>query len=247
MENEYTYELDKETNQIFTGCNAEILFELARKMDCLKTIRFKREGEYTFALLDPVKDWSDGLINLNRLVDLLTKAKYAGFYKNDMIFLLKRNVPEEFEKFVVIHEIRERELAGVAENNIMDVSYYIEDEAEEREFLNKELEAGERYAHQEACLMELSIVFRQGKEFSEKYASWLIEMQGDPEAPDSFFHQAIPGFLKRKGRLLRPSLEIVIDFFLEVGRYSLSIPLPDDIPAIWPWMESYTERHTGSF
>jgi hypothetical protein len=67
-----------------------------------------------------------------------------------------------------------------------------------------------------------------------------METNGDLDAPDTFFNQAEPNFLKEDNRTSKDPLAVVVEFYLklsilgyqtETGRKML---LED-----WPWIEKF--------
>jgi hypothetical protein len=197
------------------------------------------------ALLDSKKDWSikykTRAVDLNKFVEFATKTKMTGFYHNEMFFILSDNVPDKFRPCVILHESTEKRLEGIAEENILDLSYY-EDKEEREKFIIKEMESARRYPHQQACIAELSHVFHQGKEFTEEYANWLKETNWDLDNPITFFNQAIPNYLKENNRVSDNPLKVLIDFYIKLKHDSWSPELRKAALNKFPWIKSFEEE-----
>lgn len=246
--------LQKEIRELYNLRNLSILWKIAEKNGDIKTLNYTdhdTKKEVKYALLDPQKDWTKKIkdrglteiVDLNRFVEIITKTGTTGFnhwfdYDLCFIFVVTENVPEEFRPFVAFHEAREMDLYGVAEGNIMDISYDYRDSQEREEFLKEELKEAKRYPHQQACIAEIAQVFLRGKEFSERFARWLKKEEGNPDIPDTFFNQAIPGFLKEANRLSKDPLEVLIEFFLELAKHDIFIN-PERFTEDWPWIEPF--------
>lgn len=256
-----TWEHQEEFGKLYTHGNIKYLGQLAKLNGSMKAFKWKvsrgrgehkveEDKEEKYALLERGKDWSaklqdhhgfiTGEIDLSRLVELLILSKMTGFHWGDVPFVIKDNVPVEFVELVAFHEITEIGLAGVAESCTYDMSYHYEDAKEREEFLKEELKEAARYPHERACEGELQIVFFRGEEFARRYADWLMETNGDLESPDTFFNQAIPGFLKENGRASKDSLSVIVEFYAELSSFMPESEYQRNIIAEdWPWMEKY--------
>jgi hypothetical protein len=202
-----------------------------------------KQEKISYALLDPKKDWSvenkEG-ISLNKFVEIATKRKMTGFYHDDMIFILSENVPEKFRQYVVLHEITERELEGIAEDNILDLSGYYENEKERKEFMERELKDAARYPHQQACVAEISEIFENGKEFAEEYSNWLKETNWDLDDQGTYFNQAIPDYLKKNNLASEEPLKVLIDFYLKIKPVCWNWEIKK-IVGKFPWIEPFVK------
>lgn len=255
------WEYQEEFDSLYNQRNINYLGQLAKlngSMQTLKWLKSRGREEFRqdekkdekYALLERRKDWTaslkdnngfiSGKIDMSRLVELLILSKMTGFHWGNVPFVIKDNVPLEFAKLVALHEIIEIGLAGVAESCTYDISYRFQDDEERGKFLEKELKDAARYPHERACEGELEIVFFRGEEFARRYANWLMETNSDLEASDTFFNQAIPGFLKENGRMSKNPLEILIEFYAEISQYNHSSEYQRKMIAEdWSWMEKY--------
>lgn len=143
--------------------------------------------------------------DVRRWVELMEKDRVTGYCSCDRMglddscpFIIGKNVPEEFQGYVAIHEIFEGEVLPMSISSYQERRY----DAAERGFDTK-LTPPEIDAHRFACEVELMNVFLRGKEFSLKYTSWL---------PDAYFENADPDFLRKNQRDSMNQLELTVNF-----------------------------------
>jgi hypothetical protein len=89
-----------------------------------------------------------------------------------------------------------------------------EDEEFIDKFVEEEMNSAQRYPHRQACQLEIDLVVRQGKEFAEKYAEWLLKTNGQLDDPETWFNQAFPRFLSRHDRLKKHPLQVLMQCYL---------------------------------
>lgn len=142
---------------------------------------------------------------VRRWVELMEKDGDTGYCSWDYFgrnhpcpFVIGKNVPEEFQGYVAIHEIFEGEVLPIATSSYQDHRYSAAEEGVDIELTPPEIDA-----HRFACEVELMNVFLGGEKFSLRYISWV---------PDAYFENADPDFLKKYQRDNMSPLELTVNF-----------------------------------
>lgn len=236
-----------EFDGLFNYQNAVALFESARRTGAvhrLDWVRGKENESVEYALLG---DWTDADAvhdlppDSARFAELAKKCGMTGFHVDDIYFIVDDNVPEDFRKHVLFHEIKESRLHGVGEAGIMDVASHMNSE-DAAKYIEDGMDFALRYPHIKGCEVEIASIFYRGEEFARRYAQWLLETNGEPDDPTTFFNQAIPGFLSRNGRLERPPLDVLVEFLVALGHDNYAMGTDggrERYGKPWPWIVPY--------
>jgi len=258
----------EDLNDLFNPKYVHYLFEMARQNGAMRTLDYTYKGDGKkktshYVLLDPQYDWTgttkreslslpsvgrirttyyDAYIDLNKLVKLAVEGKTTSFFDGDRFFIVSENVPEEFIRHVLYHELTESRWSGVGESSTMDVAYAMSkdgvDEEEIKQFVDEELEFARKFPHIRGCFSELESVFSEGEEFAIRYAIWLQELNGDFGDPSTFFNQAIPRFLE--DRQDKSPLQSVVEFYLIIDHDYEGKRLVQK----FPWAEAYVPQES---
>lgn len=244
-------DLQEEFERMCTRNQLVQLWDAAQHIGCIAKASYGYRGiqrQSDYVLLDSQCDWPSPLSNCtepfnfvdpNVFIDLVTRLGMTGFYDCNLCFVVADNVPEEFRPYVAAHEAIECALDGVADNNIKDLAEY--DNAStnsSKHSFECDVKMAMRFAHSEACLIEIVSVFYRGEEFSKGYARWLCDMSKVCDPGMNYFDRAVPGFVDRYVSIEDNPLTILINFYAELKHEEFGFSRTDCLN-YWPWISSY--------
>ena len=234
----------------------ELLFEAAEGIGSIKSLEYKDGGltkTQDYALLDPKHNWTaKGTddqkriyeFDLNQLVSLAVKHKLTGlfhrssYHRKSLFFILAPNVPEEFRRYVMFHEVTESRNVGVGESETMDIASELEEE-ERQGFIEKEMAYARKYPHMQGCMTEMLAVFNRGEEFAQRYAEWVVRSNSDIPDPGTYFNQLCEGFLGRNDRDSKNPLAVLVEFYVTIEGPRLYRKPSGHQLKMWPWIQKY--------